>query len=68
VKVGALFVLYMSFLEGTGGQISTFKCRGLRVEEMGVAPLILVLEEMMHLLFATTLEAIGRTKMEKAWW
>lgn len=52
MKVGALFVLYMSFLEGTGGQISTFKCRGLRVEEMGIVPLILVLEEMMHLLFA----------------
>lgn len=67
MKVDVLFFLYMSFLEGTGGQLSTFKCRGLRVEEMGVVPLILVLEEMMHLLFATALEAIGRTKMEKAW-
>lgn len=57
----------MSFLEGTGGQISTFKCRGLGVEEMGIVPLILVLEEMMHLLFATTIEAIGRIKMEKTW-
>lgn len=55
MKVDVLFFLYMSFLEGTGGQLSTFKCRGLRVEEMGVVPLILVLEEMMHLLFATAL-------------
>lgn len=43
----------MSFLEGAGGQISAFKCGGLGVEEMGVVLLILVLEERMHLLFAT---------------
>ena len=47
---------------GARGQISTFKCRGLRVEEIGVVPESSSGRDIAFALCHNDTEAVGRTK------
>lgn len=48
------------------GQMSTFKCRGLRVEEIGVVPECSSGRDIAFALCHNNIEAVGRTEVEKA--